>query len=89
MSRGNGISKKKDLQKFLKEHGYEFIRNGKHEIWGNGRKHVSIPHGKNGSKDVNEMVAMRLCKEVIAEKKQYEEKQKAQAQVLLGDKDKR
>lgn len=51
--------KKRDIEKKLKEAGFNLIRYGSnHDIWAKGEKSVSIPRHKN----VNELTAMRILK---------------------------
>lgn len=38
--------KKRDVEKFLKEHGYEPIRSESHVVWKKNEHTIVIPHGK-------------------------------------------
>lgn len=52
--------KTKEFLRILKEMGFSFIRHGRHEVWGNGQRHIAVP----GGKEINKMVARRILKEI-------------------------
>lgn len=60
------IQTKREMIRFLTDNGYFLKRNGKHMIFSNGLRHISVPTGKGTS--INPMVASRLVKEVLQNK---------------------
>jgi predicted RNA binding protein YcfA (HicA-like mRNA interferase family) len=52
--------KRRDLEKLLAEHGYYFIRDAAHCIWGNGTMNIAIPHHK----EINIFLAKKIIKQI-------------------------
>lgn len=63
--------KTREMIKYLKEHGYEFDRNGKrHQLFTNGKRQVALPHGEF----MKDRTALRIKKEIArAEKAEKEQ----------------
>jgi predicted RNA binding protein YcfA (HicA-like mRNA interferase family) len=52
--------KRRDLEKFLEENGYYFLRNSGHALWTNGTINVSVPHHK----EINMFLAKKIMRTV-------------------------
>lgn len=48
---------KNEMSRFLRENGFVLERNGKHALWTNGHRRITLPHGSK--------LERRLCKMIM------------------------
>lgn len=65
--------KRREIERFLKDHGYALVRSGNHNIWSNGLASVPVPHHTEFSK----YTAKDIMKQALAGKTMIEERKMA------------
>lgn len=53
--------KRRDLEKYLEQNGFHFLRDSGHCIYTNGSVNIAIPHHK----DINIFLAKKIMKQVL------------------------
>lgn len=53
--------KRRDLERWLEEQGYRFLRDAKHCVWSNGVISIPIPHHS----ELNRFLAKKIMKQAM------------------------
>lgn len=51
---------KRNLKKLLEEHGFYFLRKGKHEQWHDGTTRITLPTGNGFDSRLDKMIRLQI-----------------------------
>lgn len=56
--------RKQEMIKILKENGFGFLRNGKHELWSDGLTRITLPHSNKIEQRLSKFIQLQIQKAV-------------------------